>query len=58
MRAIENVEQHYPVVGVLEEMDSTLMVMQAVLPRFFGGIHDKFGGNNTCKLKILIFCKL
>ena len=33
-------------VGVLEEIDSTLRVMQAVLPRFFRGIHDKFGGEN------------
>ena len=49
MTAIENVERHYPVVGVLEEMDSTLRVMQAVLPRFFNGIHDKFGGDQTCK---------
>ena len=49
MTAIENVERHYPVVGVLEEMDSTLRVMQAVLPRFFNGIHNKFGGDQTCK---------
>ena len=49
MQAIENVEQHYPVVGVLEEMDSTLRVMQAVMPRFFSGIYDKFGGDQTCK---------
>ena len=48
-QAIENVERHYPVVGVLEDMDFTLRVMQAVLPRFFSGIHDKFGGNQTCK---------
>jgi len=47
MQAIENVEQHYPVVGVLEEMDSTLRVMQAVMPRFFSGIYDKFGGDQT-----------
>ena len=49
MQAIDNVERHYPVVGVLEEMDSSLRVMQAVLPRFFDGIHDKFGGDQTCK---------
>jgi len=50
-QAIENVEEHYPVVGVLEEMDSTLSVMQAVLPRFFRGIHDKFGGEHVHKNK-------
>ena len=35
--------------GVLEEMDATLRVMQALLPYFFSGIHDKFGGEQTCK---------
>ena len=36
-------------VGVLEEMDDTLMVMQTVLPNFFDGIHDIFGGDKACK---------
>ena len=48
-KAIENVERHYPVVGVLEELDDSLMVMQAVLPNFFDGIHDRFGGDQTGK---------
>ena len=48
-KAIENVERHYPVVGVLEELDDSLMVMQAVLPNFFDGIHDRFGGDEACK---------
>jgi len=46
-QAIENVELHYPVVGVLEEMDDSLMVMQSVLPNFFDGIHDRFGGDEA-----------
>jgi dermatan/chondrotin sulfate uronyl 2-O-sulfotransferase UST len=42
-RAIENVEQHFPVVGVLEQRDETLRVMQAMVPRYFGGIWEMFG---------------
>ena len=36
-------------VGVLEELDDSLMVMQTVLPTFFDGIHDRFGGDEACK---------
>lgn len=31
--ALANVDRHYAVVGVLEEMDKTLQVMEAMAPR-------------------------
>ena len=39
-RAIENVEKHFPVVGVLEDLDVSLKLMQKVLPQYFQGIWD------------------
>ena len=41
-RAIENVEKHFPVVGVLEDLDITLKLMQKALPTFFPGIWDAY----------------
>lgn len=35
--AKENVERHYAVVGVIEEVNKTLEVMQAVMPDVFKG---------------------
>ena len=49
-RAKANVDQHYPVVGVLEELDKSLMVMQTLMPRFFGRIWDLFGNGNASEL--------
>ena len=37
-RALHNVEAFYPVVGVLEDMNSTLHVLQNKLPKFFRGV--------------------
>ena len=39
-RAKSNVEQAYPVVGVLEQLDATLTVLQQRLPQFFRGAPD------------------
>ena len=44
---MESVEKHYPVVLVLEELDKSLFVMQKLLPRFFHGIWDLFGGGKA-----------
>ncbi|XP_060528607.1 uronyl 2-sulfotransferase-like isoform X3 [Cylas formicarius] len=38
--AIENVEKYYPVVGVLEELNATLHVMEKQIPYFFKGAKD------------------
>lgn len=35
-----NVEKYYPVVGVLEELNSTLAVLENKIPRFFKGIQE------------------
>ena len=38
--AKENVEKHYAVVGVLEELNKTLTVLEHYVPRFFNGAKD------------------
>lgn len=43
-RAKQNVEQHYAVVGVLEEMDVTLQVYEKYIPRFFTGATKVYYG--------------
>ena len=48
---MERVDEHYPVVAVLEELDKSLMVMQNLMPRFFGGIWDLFGNGKSSELK-------
>jgi len=39
-KAKENVEKHYAVVGVLEELNKTLTVLEHYVPRFFKGAKD------------------
>ena len=34
---MENVEKHYAVVGILEELNKTLTVLEHYVPRFFKG---------------------
>lgn len=34
----QNVEKHFAVVGVLEEMDMSLRVLETYIPKFFAGI--------------------
>ena len=36
-KAMENVEKHYAVVGILEELNKTLTVLEHYVPRFFKG---------------------
>ena len=36
--AKENVERHYAVVGVIEEVNKTLEVMEALMPDVFAGV--------------------
>ena len=47
---MESVDRHYPVVGVLEELDKSLFVMQTLVPKFFHGIWDLFGNGNASEL--------
>lgn len=37
-----NVERYYPVVGILEELNVTLAVLEKKLPYFFKGIQDMY----------------
>jgi hypothetical protein len=43
-RAKRNVEEHYAVVGILEEMDLTLQVLENYVPRFFSGATKLYYG--------------
>lgn len=42
MIAKSNVEKYYSVVGITENMQETLTVMEAKLPRFFDGAYDTY----------------
>lgn len=41
-RAKRAVEQHYAVVGVLEDLNSTLSVLEKYIPKFFDGATDVY----------------
>ena len=40
--AKSNVETHFPVVGVLEEMEDTFAVLEKKLPKFFKGVKQVY----------------
>ena len=46
-KAKENVEKHYAVVGVLEELNKTLTVLEHYVPRFFKGAKDVYWSKCT-----------
>ena len=47
--AVRNVEKWFDVVGVLEEFDKSLMVLDHVIPEFFAGVRDM--GESECRRK-------
>ena len=50
---MENVEQHFEVIGILEEFNATLRLFEAKLPKFFDGLasqEGKWKGVNICKI--------
>ena len=55
-KAMYNVEKSYAVVGVLEELNKTLTVLEHYVPRFFKGAKDlyysKFKFNYNCGANI------
>jgi hypothetical protein len=53
-KAKENVEKHYAVVGVLEELNKTLTVLEHYVPRFFKGALDVYW--SKWFLKLFSFC--
>lgn len=46
-RAKLAVEKHYAVVGVLEDLNTTLKVLEHYVPRFFQGATEIYYGNKT-----------
>lgn len=46
-RAKLAVEKHYAVVGVLEDLNTTLTVFEHYIPRFFTGATDIYWGRNS-----------
>ena len=51
-RALDNIERYYPVVGVLESLDDTMVVLERALPLFFSDIQElnrKSKGTQTNK---------
>ncbi|OAD62035.1 Heparan sulfate 2-O-sulfotransferase pipe [Eufriesea mexicana] len=49
-RAKMAVEKHYAVVGVLEDVNTTLTVLENYIPRFFRGATDVYYGNSFVPL--------
>ena len=43
-KAMENVEKHYAVVGILEDLNKTLTVLEHYVPRFFKGALNTYWG--------------
>ena len=41
-QAIRNIDKSFPVVGALEFLNETLVVLEKQLPRFFDGITDVY----------------
>ena len=54
-KAKENVERHYAVVGVLEELNKTLTVLEHYVPRFFKGALDVYW-SKCCFFSKLNYC--
>lgn len=46
-KAKANVEQHYAVVGVLEELELSLKVLEKYVPLFFDGALDVYKGRSA-----------
>ena len=53
-RAKENIEKSYPVVGVLEMLETTLEVMEAAYPELFKGLGDFYHSKNKKGMKKLL----
>lgn len=54
-RAKRVVEQQYAVVGVLEDMNSTLLAFERYIPRFFDGASQLYWGKFLLYISTLIY---
>ena len=53
-QAMQNVERHYAVVGVIEQLNKTLTVLEHYVPRFFKGALESYWGEYISLLFSLI----
>eukprot|EP00736_Rhodelphis_marinus_P000976 Rmarinus@m.28953 len=51
-RAKDNVRRHYPVVGVLDQLDDTVWLLQRVLPGYFDGYERDVSHRNRTRKKL------
>ena len=54
-RAMHNVESHYAVVGVLEDLNKTLTVLEHYVPRFFKGALNTYWSEYNYQLYRYIY---
>ena len=45
-RAMANVEKFYPVVGIIENMNMTLKVLEKTMPEYFEGASEIYFSHN------------
>ena len=52
-KAMENVEKHYAVVGILEELNKTLTVLEHYVPRFFKGALNTYWSKRDSTIQLM-----
>ena len=52
-KAMENVEKHYAVVGILEELNKTLTVLEHYVPRFFKGALNTYWSKRDSAIQLM-----
>ena len=50
---MENVEKHYAVVGILEELNKTLTVLEHYVPRFFKGALNTYWSKRYSTIQLM-----
>ena len=55
-KAKRNIELWYPVVGILEDLKTTLMVLEKKLPKYFSGVSELYYKDLKGKIFILRMC--
>lgn len=49
-RAKQNVLENYLLVGILEELEDVLLMLERLLPHYFSGVLDIYKSPGWCKL--------
>jgi hypothetical protein len=55
-QAKTNVEKYFPVVGVLENLNETLAVLETRIPRYFNGLQDMYFNELLSKYNRIAVC--